>query len=336
MKWSATCGVLLALGIMGSGCTAPRTETGHDILTIPDKMISVPQLAERLSLAVELNSDSLIMLHSGENRVTVVPDAGGHASVNGKTVKTAGDFVQVGGVLFVPETMEGEVRALLKKPEPATKAPDDKAPDAKSPDAKSPDAKSPEAKPVPEPAKPPAPRVYRIVLDPGHGGEDSGTTMGLLLSEKDITLSVAQQLRRLLRADGFEVVMTRDSDTYFSQDDRAEIANRSRPDLFVSLHADAASTPAVSGFAVYTCREASAASRDAAKSVADALDEAGIEGMGMRQADYRVLVCSACPGILVELGYLSNSRDADMLGDRIFQARLAGAISEGIAQHLKR
>jgi N-acetylmuramoyl-L-alanine amidase len=70
--------------------------------------------------------------------------------------------------------------------------------------------------------------------------------------------------------------------------------------------------------------------------VAKALRSTGVEGMGVRQADYRVLVCTQCPGILVELGYLSNSHDARMLADAAVQARLAHSIADGIAEYLKR
>jgi N-acetylmuramoyl-L-alanine amidase len=92
----------------------------------------------------------------------------------------------------------------------------------------------------------------------------------------------------------------------------------------------------MSGCTVYVCQEASAASHAAAKAVSEALQQAGMEGTDVREANYRVLVCTACPGILVELGYLSNNQDAKLLADRAFQAQLARSIADGITAFFKR
>ncbi len=97
---------------------------------------------------------------------------------------------------------------------------------------------------VPESFPPPVPvdrtvfplPVTRIVLDPGHGGEQEGTMATLGGVEKEITLDIGLRLRDLLRAEGFEVVMTRDSDVDVSLDERAERANEVGGDLFVSIH----------------------------------------------------------------------------------------------------
>lgn len=318
MRRLTQCGVLLALVIMGSGCQTPEpNQTGHDILLVPDRMVSVPQLAQRLGLTVEETNGSMVALRNAANRVMAVPDAGGQAFVNGKPVGPQGGFVQVRGVLFVPETLEGDIRSVLKpSPEAANQA---SAP-----------------KPLAQTTGPSSSHTYRIVVDPGHGGEDPGTISESGLSEKTITLPVAEEVAQLLKQDGFDVVMTRQTNVFIDLDDRAAIANRSTADLFVSLHADAYGTPLVSGFTVYTCQGAAAESRAAAKAVAEALRRADVAGMGVRQANYRVLICTTCPGILVELGYLSNSRDAEMLADRAFQARLARAIADGIAEFFRR
>ena len=318
MRRLIECSVLLAVVIMGSGCQTPEpNQRGHDILLVPDKMISVPQLAQRLGLTVDENTISMVTLHNAANEVMVVPDAGGGAIVNRQAVKTEGGFVQVRGVLFVPEALVGDIRAALKPlPEPASPAP--------------------ASKPLPATAGSPSARAYRIVVDPGHGGDDPGTISRSGLQEKTLTLPVAEELARLLKEDGFDVRITRQSDVFVDLDERAAIANRFAADLFVSLHADSYASPSARGFTVYTCRRAPAESRAAAQAVAEALRKAGGEGMGVRQADYRVLVCADCPGILVELGYLSNNDDAAMLADPAVQARLARSIADGIAAYFKR
>jgi len=78
--------------------------------------------------------------------------------------------------------------------------------------------------------------VHRVVLDAGHGGEHLGATGGSGLHEKDLTLDLAQRVRRLLIERGIEVVMTRTGDQTLSLRQRAEAANAGRGDIFVSIH----------------------------------------------------------------------------------------------------
>jgi len=80
--------------------------------------------------------------------------------------------------------------------------------------------------------------VRRVVLDAGHGGTDPGATAAELL-EKEITLDIGRRLRTKLEGDGFEVVVTRDSDKTIALRERARLANDSRSDIFVSIHVNA-------------------------------------------------------------------------------------------------
>jgi N-acetylmuramoyl-L-alanine amidase len=81
--------------------------------------------------------------------------------------------------------------------------------------------------------------IQRVVLDPGHGGEDPGAIGKKGLKEKDVVLAVASELRTLLAAKGLEVVMTRESDIYIPLENRPVIANQQKADLFISIHANA-------------------------------------------------------------------------------------------------
>src|SRR5579864_9050219 len=74
-----------------------------------------------------------------------------------------------------------------------------------------------------------------VVLDPGHGGQDSGAMCGGVL-EKDLTLDIAQRVDRLLQAQGIATLMTRTGDAYVSLNDRAAVTNRSPNCVFVSIH----------------------------------------------------------------------------------------------------
>ncbi len=101
------------------------------------------------------------------------------------------------------------------------------------------------------PAAPTGHRIRKIVVDAGHGGHDSGAVSPQGTKEKELVLDVAQRLAGRLRADGFEVVMTRNSDVFISLGDRASITNAKEADLFVSVHANASSSAALHGFEAY-------------------------------------------------------------------------------------
>ena len=84
--------------------------------------------------------------------------------------------------------------------------------------------------------RPTAPKPFAVVvLDPGHGGQDSGAMCGGVM-EKDLTLDVARRVDRLLDAEGVATLMTRLGDTYVSLADRAAFGNRVRDSIFVSIH----------------------------------------------------------------------------------------------------
>lgn len=78
--------------------------------------------------------------------------------------------------------------------------------------------------------------VRRIVLDPGHGGSDDGTRTPVGLTEKVLTLDIAQRLALMLMGAGFEVTLTRDTDAKLFLRDRVRFANRAHADLFISIH----------------------------------------------------------------------------------------------------
>jgi N-acetylmuramoyl-L-alanine amidase len=102
------------------------------------------------------------------------------------------------------------------------------------------------------PAPLPAVGIRTVVIDPGHGGDETGArgTSGTL--EKDITLSVARRLRAMIESRlGLRVFLTRDDDRMMSLDDRAAYANSQRADVFISIHANAALRPTIKGAEVY-------------------------------------------------------------------------------------
>ena len=196
----------------------------------------------------------------------------------------------------------------------------------------------PAVRPVPEyrPVQPRRMPAATIVIDPGHGGRDPGAPGVGSMVEKTVNLNVASRLGRLLDEKGARVIATRSSDVYPTLDERAALADRSRADLFISIHADSAKRSSASGATVYVARNATKQSLQAAQAIVAAMEHAGIECRGVRRAGYRVLVGHSRPAVLIECGYLSNRREARLLSTTSYQAKLASAIAEGVVDHFTR
>ena len=205
------------------------------------------------------------------------------------------------------------------------------------------------------------PGFRRIVIDAGHGGRDPGAkNEAYRLSEEDLTLDVARRLRRLLEGAGFDVVMTRDSDTYIPLARRPLIANRENGDLFLSLHFNAAHSTTAAGFETFILTPQYQASSkftkpgrsDGKRYAGNELDpwnallgyhiqralvgRMGGPDRGLKRARWAVLRPLKCPGALVELGFISNPATAQKARTAVFRQTLAQSLYEGIVQYSKR
>lgn len=101
----------------------------------------------------------------------------------------------------------------------------------------------------------PGARAKIVVVDPGHGGHDPGASGPNGLHEEEATLAAAETLRTVLTARGYEVILTREDDSFVPLGERIERARAAHADLFLSLHADAHGDPRVRGASVYTLSE---------------------------------------------------------------------------------
>lgn len=122
-------------------------------------------------------------------------------------------------------------------------------------------------------------KQHVIVIDAGHGGKDPGCIGRGGTQEKTVVLSVAKKLKAKLDANGFRTYLTRGGDTYLKLGERAQIGERKKADLFLSLHANANPSRAMQGFSIYTLSEK--ASDEEAKKLAEAenaADKIGVEG----------------------------------------------------------
>lgn len=197
-----------------------------------------------------------------------------------------------------------------------------------------------------------------ILLDPGHGGMDSGAVSPGGLEEKDLTLKIARRVRDRLKAAGVRVLLTREDDTQVPLEERNRMAEAIRPAAFVSLHLNAAPSSGAQGVETYVLTPAGCASTNArdpepsaryAAAAGNRRDgenailgyaiqrrlvlETGAEDRGLRRARFHVLKNSTVPAALVECGFLSNGGEARRLGDDAYLATLARAIALGILDY---
>jgi N-acetylmuramoyl-L-alanine amidase len=167
-----------------------------------------------------------------------------------------------------------------------------------------------------------------IVIDAGHGGYDRGGVPGQRISEKDKTLDVAQRLRRILQAQGYRTVMTRDSDVFIPLGTRCAIANSYRGATFVSIHFNCASRVGANGIETYYYRSDS--SGLAASIHRNVVSISPSENRGIRRRGFYVLRRTAIPSVLVECGFLTNPTEGRLALSADYRQRLAEQIARGI------
>jgi N-acetylmuramoyl-L-alanine amidase len=167
-----------------------------------------------------------------------------------------------------------------------------------------------------------------IVIDAGHGGYDRGGVPGQRISEKDKTLDVAQRLRRILQAQGYRTIMTRDSDVFIPLPTRVAIANAQRGATFVSIHFNCASRVGANGIETYYYRSDS--SGLAASIHRNVVSISPSENRGIRRRGFYVLRRTAIPSVLVECGFLTNPTEGRLSLSADYRQRLAEQIARGI------
>ena len=203
--------------------------------------------------------------------------------------------------------------------------------------------------PILRPQLMPKRNVTRIVIDPGHGGKDPGCKGGTTF-EKNVNLIMATRLAQLLAAKGYVVGMTRTTDTYLTLKQRIALATKFKPDLFISLHCNAAG-PTVRGIEVYCATPQNTPASDA-KVVSTKLCKANsydklnayfayqlqkqlvnllkVPDRGVKHKRYTVITDLAAPCVLIEMGFLSNATDRTLLNTPAHQLKLATAVANAV------
>ena len=209
----------------------------------------------------------------------------------------------------------------------------------------------------------------KIVIDAGHGGRDPGAIGAAGTREKDVVLHCALMLRDALRPRGYDVALTRETDTFVELENRVRFARTQHADLFISVHADASPNRETTGASVYTLSDSGAnraqnmmASQnwdldlgDTRESLArDILVDLAqrettnrsaqfaqlvIPKLGQvapllrnthRSAGFFVLLAPDVPAVLIETGFLSNATDERRLGDPRARERMAEAMAQAV------
>jgi N-acetylmuramoyl-L-alanine amidase len=206
-----------------------------------------------------------------------------------------------------------------------------------------------------------------IVIDPGHGGQDTGAIGVGRLPEKMVTLNISKEVKRYLYNYGCDILLTRSTDTFLTLDERTALANAVGADLFVSIHANAAPNKDAAGIETFFyphgegkvvgtsqgfkdhtlfddyLKNKSEQSTLLASSIQQSLcaqvypvhllrDKIDRK---VKKAPFQVLMGAAQPGVLVEVGFLTHEYEGDLLRSKKYQKRVAQGIVKGILSYLK-
>ncbi|WP_033170134.1 N-acetylmuramoyl-L-alanine amidase [Selenomonas sp. ND2010] len=186
-------------------------------------------------------------------------------------------------------------------------------------------------------------RGRKITIDPGHGGSDSGAIGPTGVMEKSVTLRVAQELRRLLVAEGASVYMTRETDTEVSPKGadasdieelqaRCDIPNQNGSDIFVSIHMDSFTNGAAKGTTGYYYSLGSKRSRELADKIrSGVIDQLGTQSRGTQSCNFYVVKHTDMPATLVEVAFISNPSEERLMNSEAGIKKAAQGIADGIA-----
>src|SRR5512132_2745985 len=197
-----------------------------------------------------------------------------------------------------------------------------------------------------------------VVLDPGHGGQDSGAMCGGVM-EKDLTLDVARRVDRLLDSEGIATLMTRLGDSYVSLADRAAFGNRVNESIFISIHFNENNKPVASGVETYYAahqiasgstlstlaswlpffsRPPSNSPKPESQSLAGFIQEALVArtrsiDRGTQAQQFFVIANVTSPAVLIEGGFITNRDELSKLASEDYRDQLAAAVADGILRY---
>ncbi|MBR4903251.1 MAG: N-acetylmuramoyl-L-alanine amidase [Selenomonadaceae bacterium] len=186
----------------------------------------------------------------------------------------------------------------------------------------------------------------KIVIDSGHGGNDAGAIGPSGVMEKSVTLKVSLELRRLLEAEGAEVIMTRETDRTVSAKGakasdieelgaRCEVANMAGADIFISIHADSFTRPEARGTTgYYYSKSTSGRGQKLADCIRrNLVEQLGTPSRGTQPCNFYVVKNTDMPATLIELGFISNKEEEKLLDSEEGVMKAAQGIFDGIEDY---
>ncbi|MGE7092718.1 N-acetylmuramoyl-L-alanine amidase [Lysinibacillus sp. NPDC048646] len=175
-----------------------------------------------------------------------------------------------------------------------------------------------------------------IIIDPGHGGKDPGTSFGSI-SEKNITLKVGTLVKNKLEAAGAKVLMPRTGDTFPTPQDRVDFTHANYGEIFVSIHVNSAANTAAQGTETYYAKtpgDMYEEDIDLATFVNNQIvNNLNMKNRKVKEEKHIVSANTNIPAILVELGFLTNSEDRAKMTDDQYVEQFAESIYKGILQY---
>jgi N-acetylmuramoyl-L-alanine amidase len=214
-------------------------------------------------------------------------------------------------------------------------------------------------------------KIGRVVIDPGHGGDDHGVMTASGVREKDIVLDIGIRLGRLLQSLGAEVVYTRAGDYFVPLEARTTMANREQADLFISIHANSSPDASIRGIETYYLNFTSSPealalaqrenavnqrslgelrgvvqkiaqqeklyeSREFATTVQQSLARAlpDERNRGVKEAPFVVLTGATMPAILSEISFMTNGQEERRLVDPAYRQKVAEALYAGVSEYI--
>jgi N-acetylmuramoyl-L-alanine amidase len=193
----------------------------------------------------------------------------------------------------------------------------------------------------------------RIVIDPGHGGKDTGAIGAGELYEKTVVLDISKRIKAGLEQFGFKVYLTRSGDQYLTLTERAAFAKKVKADLFLSIHADGATSAAAHGVQTFisTCSGYESSNSNGkggnlATTLNNTYDRANAalgyaiqsnllhmsqrSDRGVRRARFSVIKNAPAPAALIECGFLTNREEGRLLGSTAYRKAVAIGIINGV------
>ena len=173
--------------------------------------------------------------------------------------------------------------------------------------------------------------MARLCFDYGHGGSDPGAVyMGR--NESEDVLAVGREAARILRRHGVVVDETRTADVSLSLKERSDFENRGTYDYFISFHRNAFKPETAAGVETYTYLSPGTKSKELAEKIQSALANVGFVDRRVKEANFHVLRETKAPAVLIEIGFIDNSRDNALFDSK--RADIASGIAKAILSQL--